>query len=220
MASNTSAVDDTPLSPALTVSSAGIMNSVDHDQAVDWDSRPTTPDHVSVSSTAGSSPDAATALEASEKMNRFADKLVGYFRDMANATDSSAYAVAWTGIVRCLPGRFAPDIVQNLAIEWTRKRYGNPATQQTAAPLPTRETTEGPRRGCPICGGRSHATRRCWFLALPGTVPGSMTMPNMTPERLEYFSNVNHPALPQGIVLVAAAAGQPRQRRGGPSRAQ
>ncbi|KAH7122188.1 hypothetical protein B0J13DRAFT_612401 [Dactylonectria estremocensis] len=59
------------------------------------------------------------------------------------------------------------------------------------------------RRTCPHCGSHTHKAARCWFLSHPGDAPGSFVLPNMTPERLTHFSDINHPALPQGVVLIS-----------------
>ncbi|KAH7156702.1 hypothetical protein EDB81DRAFT_398398, partial [Dactylonectria macrodidyma] len=64
--------------------------------------------------------------------------------------------------------------------------------------LPTRS-----RPKCPHCGSHTHKAARCWFLSQPGDAPGSFVLPNMTPAQLTRFSSMNHPALPQGVVLIS-----------------
>ncbi|KAK7430942.1 hypothetical protein QQZ08_002471 [Neonectria magnoliae] len=223
MAFEKSPPDDAPVSPAVTASSRGSSNSNNYGHAVEWGSRPVTPDRASVSSTAATSPGPPATL--SDAMNNAVDNLIRHTQDLFAATDVSGVIAAASYITRHLPNNFPPNAVETLVAQWIEFKANPPHTRAPVPPATpatpaTPKTTAGPRRGCPICGTGFHNARRCWFLALPGTTPGSMMMPNMSPERLKRFANMNHPALPQGMVLVSAFTGQPTGQSSGESKEQ
>ncbi|KAH6991255.1 hypothetical protein BKA56DRAFT_227931 [Ilyonectria sp. MPI-CAGE-AT-0026] len=79
-----------------------------------------------------------------------------------------------------------------------------PSAAPAMAPVMAPAAVSSP--GCPHCGNRFHKGAKCWFLTQPGTVPGSVVLPNMTPQNLSRFSKMNHPALPEGMTLISAAS--------------